>query len=342
MHGGAVTLARLYSERYRAENSMPPQAIVVSDMLDLSTFQALTRRATRDIPMGIYFHENQFSYPASGRGDAQAFDLHYPFINYASALCADRLYFNSEYHRADFLRHVERFPARFPDFPEQPAADALAARSVVLPLGLDLAALHAAREAREDAQDFDPAPVILWNHRREHDKNPEEFFAALYALADRGLAFRVMVLGQAFRKTPAVFARARERLGNRIIRFAPAETRAEYVRLVAGCDLLPVTSRHDFFGAATVEAMAAGCYPLLPRRLAYPEHVAGRSEYLYGGDGIEGARIELAERLAALLRQPGKWRHSRQRAATADLVRGYDWRELIARYDREFAALTRC
>ncbi len=335
MHGGAITLARLYRERYGAENVTRPQAIVASDMLDLSTFQALTRRETCDIPMAIYFHENQFSYPASPHS-SQAFDLHYPFINYASALCADRLYFNSEYHRADFLRHAESFPARFPDFPEQAAADALAERSSVLPLGLDLAALRAAREQRSAEQsDESAAPVILWNHRREHDKNPDDFFAALFELADRGLDFRVMVLGQAFREAPPVFARARERLGDRrILRFAPAETRAEYVRLVAGCDLLPVTAHHDFFGAATVVAMAAGGYPMLPRRLAYPAHEAGRSEYLY-----DGTIADLIERLAALLRRPDEWRHDRQRAATAALVSGYDWRELIALYDREFDAL---
>ncbi len=36
-------------------------------------------------------------------------------------------------------------------------------------------------------------------------------------------------------------------------------------------DILPVTSIHEFFGISVMEAIYCGCYPILPRRLTYPE-----------------------------------------------------------------------
>jgi len=83
MHGGAVTLAEKYNGNY--DNN---DLIIVSDMLDLTTFQALTRTKTAGIPFVIYFHENQLTYPWSetDRDVAAGRDNHYGFINYSSAL----------------------------------------------------------------------------------------------------------------------------------------------------------------------------------------------------------------------------------------------------------------
>ena len=54
MHGGAVTLAKSYIEL-----NWKPDVIFCSDMLDLSTFLSLTRKEKKNIPVAIYFHENQ-------------------------------------------------------------------------------------------------------------------------------------------------------------------------------------------------------------------------------------------------------------------------------------------
>src|SRR5438093_8004810 len=81
MQGGAVTLARLF-----LDSGLSPDLIVASDMLDLTTFLALTREKTAHVPTAVYFHENQLTYPP---GPRQKRDLHYGFINYASALAAN-------------------------------------------------------------------------------------------------------------------------------------------------------------------------------------------------------------------------------------------------------------
>ena len=60
MHGGAVTLADKF-----IKSGAEPDIILASDMLDLSTFLALTRRQTSGIPAAVYFHENQICYPWS-------------------------------------------------------------------------------------------------------------------------------------------------------------------------------------------------------------------------------------------------------------------------------------
>ena len=60
MHGGAVTLARMFME-----SELQPDLILTTDMLDLTIFLSLTRSRTANIPTAIYFHENQLSYPWS-------------------------------------------------------------------------------------------------------------------------------------------------------------------------------------------------------------------------------------------------------------------------------------
>jgi hypothetical protein len=60
MHGGAVTLARLFNQ-----SDLTPDLILSTDMLDLTTFLSLTRNRTSTTPTAIYFHENHLSYPWS-------------------------------------------------------------------------------------------------------------------------------------------------------------------------------------------------------------------------------------------------------------------------------------
>jgi len=328
MHGGAVSLAREFLAR-----NLDPDLILASDMLDLTTFLALTREATSRIPTVVYCHENQLTYPWSpaDRDVALRRDGHYAFINYTSVLAADAVMFNSVYHQQVFLEELPRLPRfldGFPDFKLTDTVRQISAKSQILPLGLDLRRLNG---FRPDGLDENEKPMILWNHRWEYDKNPSDFFAALYALDARGVAFDLAVLGEAFRTVPAEFSAARTRLADHIVHWGYADSRREYAEWLWRADVLPVTSVHDFFGVSVVEAIYCGCYPLLPGRLAYPEHLPETlvADFCYEDND------DLLERLQGLL---GNTR-VKPPAVLRDRVSTYDWSQLAGRYDALFSDL---
>ncbi|WP_224982515.1 tRNA-queuosine alpha-mannosyltransferase domain-containing protein [Geomonas agri] len=324
MHGGAVTLA----SRFLAAGARP-DVILATDMLDLTTFLALTRPLSDGCPSAIYFHENQLTYPWSPGDpdpDSQR-DLHYAFINYVSALAADAVLFNSRYHMNSFLGELPAFLKRFPDAVDLTSVDAIAAKSRVLPLGLDLGKLEPFRpEIAREAE----APLLLWNHRWEYDKAPEVFFEALYQLAEEGIEFRVAVLGESFGRVPAVFQQARERLGARVAEWGYQKSFGEYAQWLWRADILPVTSRQEFFGASVVQALYCGCQALLPDRLAYPEHVPDCSieAVLYRNDE------SLVDRLRDMLTGVPK-----RRAGLDGHVARYDWGRMASVYDEFFSGL---
>ena len=209
MHGGAVTLAARF-----VEAGVRPDLILATDMLDLAAFLALARPLSDGCPSAVYFHENQLTYPWSpdDRDRSLKRDLHYPFVNYTSALAADAVLFNSQYHLDSFLGALPGFLKGFPDAVDLQTVERIALKSRVLPLGVDLRRFDRYRPAEERQK---KAPLLLWNHRWEFDKAPEPFFQALYRLADEGIAFEVAVVGESFGRVPAVFGEARERLGAR-------------------------------------------------------------------------------------------------------------------------------
>ncbi|MBE0500755.1 MAG: DUF3524 domain-containing protein [Desulfuromonadales bacterium] len=323
MHGGAVTLARRY-----LECDQTPDLILASDMLDLSTFLALTRKKTAHLPTAIYFHENQLTYPWSPHDLAsrEKRDLHYGFINYSSALSADTLLFNSDYHREAFTGDLPRFLKTLPDHNEMASIETIRNKSQVLPLGLDLQRFDAHRPEQSD--DSNRPPLILWNHRWEYDKNPQEFFQALYRLQDEGGNFEVALLGESFANNAPPFLEAKRRLGKRIVQYGYADSFADYARWLWRADILPVTSIHDFFGASVVQAIYCQTLPLLPKRLAYPEHIPAQhhDQFFYTDED------DFLSRLRNLLTN----RRSPDKNMLRNFVTEYDWETQITQYDTLF------
>lgn len=322
MHGGAVSLAKFFMEK-----DSNPDLILATDMLDLTTFLSLTRERTAQIPAAIYFHENQISYPwsAGDRDILQKRDKHYGFINYVSALAANAVLFNSSYHRESFLYELLRLLKHFPDFRELPNIQAIEAKSFVLHLGMDLSTLDAQSPESGIQGRGHKTPVILWNNRWEYDKNPDDFFNALDILVEKGHDFQVVLLGENFSRKPQVFDRAKKKLGSRILQFGYVESRKDYARWLCSSDILPVTSNQDFFGISVVEAVYCGCYPLLPRRLSYPELFPPENYPQNFYDDFEN----LVEKLVKTVEDFG----SMEKIDFKGHLRKFDWNHMAPKYD---------
>lgn len=304
MQGGAVTLANQF-----VTLGLQPDVILASDMFNLATFVALAKDHLKNIPIALYFHESQFTYPQNSR---QNHGWHYAFINYASALAADQVFFNSRYHYDTFFKTLPNMLRHFGDFNELRTVDTLKEKASVLPLGLDLQRYA----SYQTSKPTDRPPLLLWNHRWEAEKNPQLFFNALRSLANRGIPFRIAITGENVRKNPKEFEDARLALGDRVVQFGYIDDFAEYAALLWQADYVVSTAHQDFFGAAIAEAIYCGCVPILPRRLNYPYLIPPplKHDCLYGGDN-----------LLSLLREHLGGQRSPNTAELQAHVQQFDW-----------------
>jgi glycosyltransferase involved in cell wall biosynthesis len=321
MHGGAISLA----ERYLAMD-FEADLILATDMLDLTTFLALTRAKTAKTKTAIYFHENQLNYPWSPQDQDVKLERkhHYAFINYASALAADRCFFNSAYHKDAFLEELPRFLKMFPSPQNLQTVEKIEEKSQLLELGMNLQAFDAFKSYPDENRG-----VILWNHRWEYDKNPEAFFKALFELDEHGIDFKLVVLGAKNEEYPAIFDEAKERLAGHILHWGYVDSFEEYAKWLWKSDLLPVTSIQDFFGMSVIEAVYCNVKPLLPKRLAYPGHFP--QPYLQAPFFYEESE-SLVKRIQGILFSMSMFRKQQ----TQQYVQHYDWENLIEKYDDAF------
>jgi len=332
MRQAAIGFAATVRQRYAAGERW--DALVVTDMLDLATFAGLVPAAVAALPRMVYFHENQLTYPVRHH-DVR--DLHFAFTNITTCLAADAVVFNSGFHRDVFLAAVDELTAKMPDHQPTAAASTIRARSSVVPPGIDPPAERQSGGSREEG------PLrVLWPHRWEYDKDPKSFFAAVGEARRQGAQLRLLVVGKRFREAPPVFAAAAQEHAEIIDQWGYVEDLAAYRGLLERADVVVSTAIHEFFGIAVVEAVAAGAFPVVPPRLAYPETLraadGGRAaEFFYDGS-VSG----LAARLVSLAEDPATvWGAGGQgRERGAELVDGYLWPAVSERLDREVEGMT--
>ncbi len=315
MRHSAITFA----EQLKSHVDEPYDLIFCSDMLNLAAFRGLAPAAIGRLPAVIYFHENQLTYPDEFRTQR---DFHFAFDNFQSMLAANAIWFNSNYHREEFLAECHKFLSKFPDFTLETALVAIRERTRVASPGLP-----SMKITRQDIN-FQ-VPHIVWAARWEKDKNPDAFFDALRQLKAMQIPFRLSVVGESFRDTPAVFEEAAQAFSDRIVQWGFLPQHSDYRNLLASSDLFVSTAVHEFFGISAAEAILSGNIPVLPSRLAYPELVDNQPHLLYDGT-IPG----LVEHLKKLIQDKSfQTRAVEECEMVQQKLKGLQWSLLAATYD---------
>lgn len=273
MRASAAWLARAHADVL----AQPHDILFASAYLPLAELVGLCPQLAA-IPRVLYFHENQLAFPRRelpGRERDGERDLHFGFTQMISALAATRCVFNSAHNRDSFLRAGAELLARMPDAIPPGWIEAIAERSLVLGLPLALPDMSAVQLVDVPANERGDGPLIVWNHRWEHDKRPDALVRIVDALLARGVRFRLAVCGQVFRQRPPELVDAEPRwraaLGERLIAFGRLESRADYLALLGRAQLCLSTAAHEFFGISVIEAAHCGARPLVPDALSYPE-----------------------------------------------------------------------
>jgi glycosyltransferase involved in cell wall biosynthesis len=299
--------------------------LIASGLMSLSDLKALVGPALP--PSLVYFHENQLTYPLAPGEDM---DVQYGFTDITTALAADRLLFNSRFHFDAFFSEMPAFLKRMPEYQPLWVVDEIRKKAAVQYPGLRFPVGEANRGRRE--MSF-ASPLIVWNHRWEFDKNPDEFFTVLAAVADRGIEFRLALLGENFQAVPQAFLAARERFKDRLVCYGYEPDRARYVAWLQQGDVVVSTAIQENFGISIVEAVRCGCLPLVPNRLAYPEILpeAAHADCLYEG------QTDLEEKLARML--TGFAGREALRGSLSAAMARFSWHNVIKDYDAELARL---
>jgi len=123
-------------------------------------------------------------------------------------------------------------------------------------------------------------------------------------------------------------------LSDRILQFGAVKSFEQYARWLWQADIFPVCSRQDFFGGSVVEAIYCNCFPLLPKRLTYPEHIPPtlHATHFYEEES------DFYDKLKAIV---SNFRAKKLTGHLPDFVAKYDWSILAAQYDDAFEKLAK-
>lgn len=296
--------------------------LITSALMSLSDFKALSGPACP--PALVYFHENQITYPLA---PGESMDVHFGFTDITTGLAADRILFNSNTHKKIFFDALPGFLKMMPEYRPHWVVDTIRKKSDVLHPGCHFPTTP------PPAQDESLPPLIIWNHRWEFDKNPQDFFDALDAVDRKGINFRIALLGENFQKVPKPFLAARERYGDRLVQYGYVQSREAYQLLLSQGSVAISTANQENFGISMVEAIRCGCLPLVPHRLAYPEILP----HTYHADFLYRDQADLIEKLSKLLTH--RERFKAQRRGLMSAMGRYAWENIIGAYDDALASL---
>ncbi|MFS1523374.1 DUF3524 domain-containing protein [Microbulbifer sp. 2304DJ12-6] len=282
--------------------------IIATSMTDLSALRGLVPEIA-GVPVVVYFHENQFAYPAS----TDTFRSIEPqLLNIYTALAGNLLLFNSEFNRRTLIDGAARLLKRFPDCVPAGVCEEMERKSRVLPVPLEDSLFIATRDAPRDssvawkhrwAQGYQGAVsagvlVISWAARWEYDKGPDRLLCILQGLKAKGVDFLLNLMGQSFRSCPEAFKRIQRDFAQHLLAVGYVQDAETYRDTLRNSHVFLSTAYHEFQGLAVMEAAIAGCTPLVPDEQCYPEYYPESLRYT----GVADAVVKLAS-LAAQVRE---------------------------------------
>ena len=300
--------------------------LITSDLMSLADFKAITTTACP--PSLVYFHESQLTYPLA---PGEEMDYQFGFTDITTALAADRVLFNSETHKNAFFSTLPGFLKMMPDCRPNWVIDAIKGKVAVLHPGCRFPA----NDGTEIQLPESDAPLIIWNHRWEFDKDPESFFDVLDTVLQSGCEFGLALLGESARAVPKSFIGAQDRLGKRIVQYGFVDSRNDYINWLRRGDITVSTAIQENFGIATVEAIRYGCFPLLPQRLSYPEIVPDE----FHAQVFYENKADLIVKLINCIKHPSRYHNLRTSLSEAMGI--YSWENQIHLFDIELEKLAR-
>ena len=132
---------------------------------------------------------------------------------------------------------------------------------------------------------------------------------------------------------PKPFLSAQDRLGKRVVQYGFVKSREDYINWLKNGDITVSTAIQENFGIATAEAIRYGCFPLLPRRLSYPEIIPDE----YHAQVFYKDEADLTAKLIDCLTDISKYHDLR--TSLADAMRAYSWENQIRSFDTELEKL---
>ena len=278
--------------RQLEDTAVSPDVLFCTDMLDLPVYLGmLGHNRIQQIPKVVYFHENQWTYPTSPRRKP---DNHFGYTNLLSAISADQIWFNSQFHLDDFLQGSRKFLKQMPDTRDLHQLDRLRTKAHIIPPGFKIPDNLASEEvsAAKTGLPLTSPPdkdeiTVGWVSRWEYDKCPEGFLSLLKRLQASGIRFKLILLGARPRHSVPELEEIRTTYASNILHDGFADDLEAYWELLARMDVVVSTANHEFFGIAICEAIWAGAVPVVPDRLSYRDHVPESCRYQTLDDAVE-------------------------------------------------------
>ncbi len=313
MRGAALTLAERFGDLVCRGGR--PDLVVVTDMVDVAAFVGFARHWLAGLPVVVMLHENQLTRWSGRPGPEPEF----AWITWRSLAVADEIWVNSAHQRDEILAALPAWLEGVADHDHTHRVPGVAERMRVLHLGVELGDVPRRRSPVGDP------PLVLVNQRWDADKDPAAALRAVARCVERGHEVRVAVTGESAGSHRHEVERALDRLGSRVVVRGRLDRRC-YVEVLGRADVVVSAARHEYFGIAVVEAVAAGAVPVLPAGLAHDEIVPRRHHrhVLYPPGG-------LTARLAATLDDLPAVRRALE--GLADEMRAFDWPCRVGAHD---------